>query len=205
MSERGTHRGTEAEEAECIRRIAARDSAALSELYDRFADILYSVAFQLLQDRGQAEDVLQEVFLQIWDRAASFDSAQGKPITWAVVMTRNKCIDFLRRQKRHGKGLEDYRESVPAESVTSAPTGGDTLILSEQVDAARRALAALNEDQRIAIQMAFIEGLSQTEIAERLNEPLGTIKARIRRGMIQLRTLIETSLHRQGSAEGTGG
>lgn len=205
MSERGTHRGTEAEEAEWIRRIAAKDSTALSELYDRFADILYSVALQLLQDRGQTEDVLQEVFLQIWDRAVTFDPAQGKPITWAVVMTRNKCIDFLRRQKRQGRGLDEYRESVPDTSHISTPTGSDTLALSEQVDAARRALATLNEDQRIAIQLAFIDGLSQTEIAERLNEPLGTIKARIRRGMIQLRALIQVSMDGQSTTEGTEG
>lgn len=179
------------EEAALIQRIAARDQAALGDLYDRFSGILLSVATRIVRDQWQAQEILQEVFVQIWDRAEAYNPLAGRPITWAIVITRNKSIDVLRKQKRHTEFLEKLHDEEKAMDRHDGGTGLDGAISQEMKDATVSALHELGAEQRRAIELAFFGGLTQVEIASKLGQPVGTIKARIRRGMLQLRTRLE--------------
>lgn len=178
-------------EAGLLKQIGQGDKASLAELYDRYSTVLYSVALRILNNQAEAEDLIQEVFVQIWDKASLYDSSRGKPLTWVMSMTRNKSIDRLRAlQRRHRLHDEAEQESRIFET-TQHPDGPDKVYASENSRAVRNAVMQLSPDQRQAIEMAYFSGLTQTEIAEKLKEPLGTIKARIRRGMIKLRDLLE--------------
>lgn len=179
------------EEVELLRRVAAGDEAAFARLYDRFARPLFAVAMRILREVTAAEDMLQDVFVQIWERAAQYDVSSGKPFTWLVVLTRNKCIDRLRARQRREKLGETMLE-LEAAQPAAAPGGPPELMdLNEQVATMRQALAELRAEQRHALELAFLHGLTQTEIAAHLAVPLGTVKARIRRGMLQLRARLE--------------
>lgn len=173
-------------------RVANGDSAAFAAFYDRHESLLYSLAFRIVQQEAEAEDVMQEAAVQMWERAPQYDPRLGKPVAWAVTMVRNKAIDRLRATRRREALLERNREAAPEAAETPGPgTGvaeGDTAHLI------RRTLASLPRDQRQAIELAFLSGFSQSEIAERLREPLGTIKARIRRGMLAMRDALEGAL-----------
>ena len=178
-----------------LRRIAAGDSGALGQFYDSHAPTLFALACRILTDAKEAEDVLQDVFLQLWNRAAAFDSAQGRPLAWVLTLTRNKAIDRLRATKRRQSRLVPETETETVEDYPSPSISApDAARASEQGELVRSALAGLPGDQRRAIELAFFDGLTQTEIAAVLNEPLGTIKARIRRGMLKLRTELEQRL-----------
>ncbi len=179
-------------EMELLARIGKRDRASFEQLYDRLSAVLFSIAYRVLNDQAAAEDVLQDVFIQIWDKASRYDPARGKPLTWAVTLTRNKSIDRLRSaQRRHRLQDEMERE----QSVHEA-TGGrgflDAVEAGEKNESVRQAVRQLSDAQREAIEMAFFRGLTQAEIAQQLDEPLGTVKARIRRGMMKLRELLGT-------------
>ena len=179
-------------DADVLQRIAAGDSAALGEFYDRHSSTLFGLACRILGDIKEAEDVLQDVFLQLWEKAAAFNPAQGRVLAWTLTLTRNKAIDRLRATNRRRSRLveessTDLAQDYPAPTVAAA----DTLHVNEEGELVRRALATLPSDQRRAIELAFFDGLSQTEIATLLKEPLGTIKARIRRGMLKLRTQLK--------------
>ena len=173
-------------EAQLLARVARGDVDAFSDLYDRLANTLFSVAVRILGDTGTAEDVLQEVFVQIFDKASAYDPRLGKPLTWAITLTRNRAIDHLRVEQRGQRVFAEWpKETNGAEA--EAARADDALIGSERARDVRTALQALAPEQRQAIEMAFFRGLSQTEIATELNTPLGTVKARIRRGMLRLR------------------
>jgi RNA polymerase sigma-70 factor, ECF subfamily len=184
---------SEREEVELLRRVAEGDWAAFGRLYDCYATPLFSLAVRILNDPKEAEDVLQEVFLQIWDKAPGFDPALGKPFNWALTFTRNKAIDRLRgSQRRQRLSLEMTVEANTWRDASgSAP---DEIERDERTTLIRTAMAALPAEQRQAIEMAFFSGLTQTEIAEALKQPLGTVKARIRRGMLRLRDSLEKPL-----------
>ncbi len=186
MRERET---AESSDAELLRRIAQREQAALGELYDRVAGVLFGTAIHILGDRREAEEVVQDVFLQIWNKAATFDGTLGSAFNWTIGVTRNRCIDYLRSRQRRSRLLDEASEE--AEHVSSAPAAGGALG-SEELAAVRVAVKSLPPDQHQAIAMAFFGGLTHQEIAEELNEPLGTIKARIRRGMLKLRDSLKT-------------
>ena len=181
-------------EIELLHRVAQGDRRGFEELYDRFSGVLFSTAYRVLNHQEAAEDVLQDVFVQIWEKAPLYDPARGKPMTWAITLTRNKSIDRLRSTQRRSRLQEEMqRESETLEqfddrSSFDAASAGDTNKL------VRDAIQKLSNDQREAIELAFLSSLSQTEIAERLKEPLGTVKARIRRGMMRLRELLGTQL-----------
>jgi len=178
-------------EARLMRSIGCGDKRAFEELYDRFSGILFSTAFRVVSSPEAAEDVLQEVFLQIWEKAPLYNDARGKPLTWAVTLTRNKAIDRLRSMQRRGKLHDDLKhESHAAEQYDdrdsfSAVDGAEKGVL------VREALRKISDEQRAALEMAFFRGMTQLEIAEELQEPLGTVKARIRRGMLRLRGLLD--------------
>ena len=181
---------TTADEAQLLARIAQRDRQAFSQLYDRYSGVLYSTIFRVLNNADESNDVLQDVFVQIWDRAGAYDPALGKPFTWAMTLTRNKAIDRLRALKRRYMFMEELTLEMEAET-RHRPFAGSELFSNDQSALVRAAVATLPLEQREAIEMAFLGGLSQQEIAESLNQPLGTIKARIRRGMLRLREALK--------------
>ena len=173
---------------------AQGDRAGFEELYDRLSSVLFSTAFRILNDREAAEDVLQDVFIQIWEKAPLYNPSLGKPVTWAITLTRNKAIDRLRATDRRGR----LKEAVQSESRVLEQFDGrssfDAVASEEAAKMVRASIQMLSEDQRQVIELAFYSSLSQTEIAERLNVPLGTIKARIRRGMLKLKELLDPLL-----------
>lgn len=173
-------------EADLLRRVAARDESAFGQLYDRLAPILFQLAFRILQDAALSEDVVQDAFLQIWDKAGQYDSQLGKPLSWAATLTRHKAIDRLRAGERRRRFTEEAGQDQEARQEDSLAPDSPTQ-LQETAQGVRVALGSLPAEQRVAIELAFFDGLTQSQIAERLQIPLGTVKARIRRGMLQLR------------------
>jgi RNA polymerase sigma-70 factor (ECF subfamily) len=184
---------TEESQAQLLRRIAGQDRQALAEFYDLTAGTLYSTAVRILGDAHEAEEVIQDAYLQIWGKAATFDAALGAPFYWALSITRNRAIDRLRARQRRARLAEELHEAAAADSPPSAPPFQSALGEEEQT-AVRAAVKGLPGEQRQAIEMAFFRGMTHAEIAEALQEPLGTIKARIRRGMLKLRDNLQAYL-----------
>jgi RNA polymerase sigma-70 factor (ECF subfamily) len=184
---------TEASQAQLLRRIAGQDRQALAEFYDLTAGTLFSTAIRILGDAHEAEEVIQDAFLQIWGKAATFDAALGAPFYWALSITRNRAIDRLRARQRRVRLADELHEATAAESPPFAPPFPSALS-EEEIAAVRAAVSGLPGEQRQAIEMAFFGGLTHVEIAEALGEPLGTIKARIRRGMLKLRESLQAYL-----------
>lgn len=174
------------EDAALIERIRSGDRAAFSGFYDRYSGLMFSVACRVLSDRKEAEDVLQEVMLVIWHKSSAYDSQLGTLSSWAVTLTRNKALDRLRARTRRLRLVEQAsNQAENTEAVT--PTANEQLYGRERAEKVRAALQQLPNEQRLAIELAFFTGLTQSDIATRLQQPLGTIKARIRRGMLRLR------------------
>ena len=176
----------EESQAELLRRIAAQDQQALADFYDQMAGVLFSTAVRILGDAHEAEEVIQDVFVQIWYKAATFDVALGAPFHWTLSITRNRCIDRLRTRQRRSSLLEDLVEVAAIDPTPSMPFAQKGLS-ADEIAAVRSAVEGLPSEQRQAIAMAFFGGMTHMEIAKALNEPLGTTKARIRRGMLKLR------------------
>lgn len=180
----------EESQAEMLRRIAAQDQQALAEFYDQTAGVLFSTAVRILGDAHEAEEVIQDVFVQIWNKAATFDVGLGAPLHWTLSITRNRCIDRLRARQRRSWLLEDLVEEAAIDPIPSMPPAQKGLS-AEEVAAVRSAVKGLPHEQRQPIAMAFFGGMTHREIAKELNEPLGTTKARIRRGMLKLRESLQ--------------
>jgi RNA polymerase sigma-70 factor (ECF subfamily) len=157
----------------------AGDQRAMAELYDRYSSIVYAVALRVLGDTGKAEDVLQEVFLQLWKNPGAFDSARGSLGAWLAVITRNRAIDTLRK-RRPETDIEDVIISVSPDLAGDADR-------SRAAEKVRGVLGTMPTTQRSALEMAYFEGMSHSEIASKTGEPLGTIKTRIRAGLTALR------------------
>jgi len=174
-------------DAELIRRIRAGDRAAFLQFYDGYAPLLLSVAARVLGDRREAEDVLQDVFTQIWHKSSGYDAELGTLSSWAVTLTRNKAIDRIRASTRRRRLLEEVALSAESQQQEPPASANELLHGRERAERIRSALTELSTDQRQVIELAFFAGLSQSEIAARLQQPLGTVKARIRRGMLRLR------------------
>ncbi|MDP9159641.1 MAG: sigma-70 family RNA polymerase sigma factor [Acidobacteriota bacterium] len=166
-------------EANLVAAIRAGESAGMSELYDRYSGIVYAVALRVLGDTGAAEDILQEVFMQLWRNPGLFDSSRGSLAPWLAVITRNRAIDVLRKRKPE-TDIADVVVSVQPDMAGEAGR-------SQAMDKVRNTLGSMPSAQRDALQMAYFEGLSHTEIAAKTGEPLGTIKTRIRAGLLTLR------------------
>jgi RNA polymerase sigma-70 factor (ECF subfamily) len=177
-------------ELELLARIAKRERAAFEELYTRYSNILYATALKFLKQDADAQDVVQDVFIQIWDKAKLYDPAKGKPLTWALTLTRNRSIDRIRAIQRRSRLRDDFeKENAADESagVREALSGVDA---SEKGQILRDAVNQLSPQQRRVIELAFFRGLTQSEIAEKLGEPLGTVKARARRGLMKLKEIL---------------
>jgi RNA polymerase sigma-70 factor (ECF subfamily) len=159
--------------------IRSADQSAMAVLYDRYSSIVYSVALRVLQDTGAAEDVLQDIFMQLWRNPGAFDASRGNMAAWLGVIARNRAIDALRR--RHPENdISDVLVSVEHDLASEA----DRSRIMEKV---RGVLQAMPAPQRSALEMAYFEGLTHSEIAGKTGEPLGTIKTRIRAGLLALR------------------
>jgi len=172
-----------------LRRIAAEDREALAELYDQLSGSLFAVSFRILGDSHEAEEVIQDVFVQIWDKARIFEPIMGAPLSWALSITRNRSIDRLRSRQRRARVQDELEKIHETEARTPAPE--DPALGGDEVTAIRSAVHTLPFEQRQAIEMAFFGGKTHLEIAEALQEPLGTVKARIRRGMLKLRESLQ--------------
>jgi RNA polymerase sigma-70 factor (ECF subfamily) len=172
-------------DADLLARLRAGERSAFVEFYDRHATLLYSVAARVLGDRREAEDVLQEVMLQIWRKPDGYDAELGALGSWAVTLTRNKAIDRVRAANRGVRLLRKITQS--AADPEGTPSANELVYGAERAARVRAAVEELPHEQREAIELAFFGGLSQTEIATHLQQPLGTVKARIRRGMLTLR------------------
>ncbi len=190
MSDRQT---LETTEADILRRIAQREHAALGEFYDRVAGILFANAVHILRDHREAEEVVQDVFLQIWNKAATFDPAAGTALNWTLGITRNRCIDYLRARQRRTRLLDEAGVEASNHPASAAMPAAH-MLGQEELAAVRSAVESLPADQNQAIAMAFFGGMTHQEIADALHEPLGTIKARIRRGMLKLRDSLQPYL-----------
>ena len=175
-----------------LKKAGEGDIRSFELLYDRISGLLFSMAYRVLNDREAAEDVLQDVFIQIWDKASSYDAVRGKPLTWAVTMTRNKAIDRLRSSRRRYQLQNELEQEAVIDLHSSGQNSPGELELSEKSMQVREAVKRIPVDQRRAIELAFFSGMTQAEIAVELGEPLGTIKARIRRGMMRLRESLGT-------------
>ena len=174
---------------ELMTRVVDGDQAAFSALYDRLSGPLFSLALQMLGDRAEAEDALQEVCLQLWRRAANYDASKSSVFTWAVMMTRSKAIDRLRARGRRQRVVAGSIEEIEKgpELASEAADAANTSERNDEAARVRSALHALPNEQMEAIEMAFFRDMTHAEIAEEKGEPLGTIKARIRRGLLRLR------------------
>jgi RNA polymerase sigma-70 factor, ECF subfamily len=180
---------------EIIARIGRRDQSAFSALYYRLSGPLYSLAVKMLGDPAEAQDALQDVFLQIWSRAGTYDPEQSSVFSWAVLLTRSRVIDRLRARGRRLRvvvsSTEDKEHGGTADAST-IESAADTAEKSDEAARVRYVLNNLPSEQREAIEMAFFEHLTHHEIAARLGQPLGTVKARIRRGLLKLREQLRT-------------
>jgi RNA polymerase sigma-70 factor, ECF subfamily len=173
-----------------VRRIAQGDQSAFALFYSRLSPVLYGVAFRMMNDHGDAEDVLQEGMAYIWRRANSFDASRSSTFAWAAMIVRNKAIDKLRARRRG----ERLRERVKDSSDLSADqddTSALEPLFREQRNQVRSVLSQISPDQREALELSYFSGLTHEEIAAQLGAPLGTVKARIRRGVLQLRKLFQ--------------
>lgn len=176
-----------AEQAALLAAMARGDKSALSRLYDSLSRPLYSLAFRVTNDNSEAQDIVQDVFLQLWQKAATYEPSRGSVFSWAATLTRNRAIDRIRMRKRRAELLAEAAVDLQPASATDQDDSAATLWLQEKAGAVRSALKQLAPEQKSAIELAFFSGLTQQQIAAQLNEPLGTIKARIRRGLLKLR------------------
>ncbi|HLC13720.1 MAG TPA: sigma-70 family RNA polymerase sigma factor [Chthoniobacterales bacterium] len=179
---------------EMIERIGRGDQSAFSALYDRLSRPLYSLALRMLGDAGDAQDALQDVFLQIWSRAATYNPEQSTVFSWTVLLTRSRVIDRLRARKRRLRIVDSATgdEDADVADASTMESAADTADENDEAARVRSVLNNLPSEQREAIELAFFGHLTHHEIAARLGEPLGTIKARIRRGLLKLRERLRT-------------
>jgi RNA polymerase sigma-70 factor, ECF subfamily len=170
----------------CIGRVAAGDQAAFAVMYDQLAPAVFGVARRVLRDPSQAEEVTQEVFTEIWRQATRFDVGRGSVRTWAVTIAHRRSVDRVRSEQAH----RDRQLRNAAVDVAADPTPEDTAVDSEDRERARAAMAELSDAQREALELAFYNGLTHVQIADHLGIALGTVKTRIRDGLIRLRTTL---------------
>lgn len=174
--------------ARVIADIARGNEQALGLLYDQTSSHVYGLAFRVLNDPMLAEEVTMDVYMQVWRQAGEFDQKRGKPIVWLTVLVRSRAIDRL----RSGQKEREHRQSL--DTIEDAPTTKaspeETSAYGEQRRVLQQALASLTYDQRSVIEMAYFGGLTQREIAVQIGEPLGTVKTRVRLGMIKLRNML---------------
>ena len=175
--------------------VAAGNASSFEQLYDRYSAIVYALLLRMLGGAEDAQEVLQETFIQIWNRAHMFDQSRGTEAAWLLSIARSRGIDRIRSRKTRSQREADAgREiSIRSESVDKEQ-GVQLAILAEEQRLVREALKELPEAQRKALELAYFDGMSQSEIAEALSEPLGTVKTRMQLGMKKLREKLKSTL-----------
>jgi RNA polymerase sigma-70 factor (ECF subfamily) len=182
------------EDIRLIQRIAERDSQAYQTFYQKYSGLIFASVANVLNDHHDTEDVMQEVLVQLWNKAHLYEPRKGKPLTWLTTMARNRAIDRIRSKQRRSRLNDDYEQESKGVQPEFDDSGHELMVNKERDTILLRAVAKLNPDQREAIELAYFSGLTQAEVAERLHEPLGTVKARIRRGVNRLETLVKSRL-----------
>jgi RNA polymerase sigma factor (sigma-70 family) len=191
MRRQHTHLSDEA----LVALVARGDEAALAELYDRVGRIAFGLAFRVLRDERLAEDAVQEGFLAVWRGAATFRADRAKASTWILTLVHRRAVDLVRREdRRRAEPLED-----DATGLAAAESTEDATWLRFERERVQRALAQLPDTQREAIELAYYGGFSQSDLAERLGVPLGTIKSRMFAGLARLRELLDEPTSKEGS------
>jgi RNA polymerase sigma-70 factor, ECF subfamily len=181
------------EEAALIERIAQQDSAALATLYDRYSRIIYAIAMRSLRSAEESEEVVLDVFAQVWRIAARYDSDKSRVDTWLFMMTRSRVLDRLRKRQRRIQSVGEPFESIAIQVPNGDVSPLDSALIQERREHVIAALAVLPAEQRAVLELAYYEGLSHSEIAAKTGISLGTVKTRIRLGLSKLRSRLEAS------------
>ena len=172
-------------DAALVHRLLQKDVSAFEQLYDRHSRLVYGLLLRILQQAGTAEEVAQDVFLQLWRNAAQYDESRGPFVPWLLTLARNRALDTLRLKSERQRRREDQTEEMPP--VVTVPQYEKVLDEKRRAEKVRALMASLNPKQKKAIELAYFEGLSHSEIAAALKEPLGTVKSWIRNGLLKLK------------------
>ena len=175
----------EGDDGDLAKRLQRREPAALGDLYDRYGKLAYSLIYRVVRDTGVAEDLVQETFLRVWNRSQGFDAERGALGPWLLAVARNRAIDYVRSSG--GKMARGALELEYAEQPTVFVNFEADVLSQDRARRVRAALERLNENQRNVIELAYFEGLSQSEMAERMGQPLGTVKTWVRTALKNLR------------------
>lgn len=189
-------------DGELVARAAAGDERAIGQLYDRYGAVLYAVAYRIAGQRADAEEVVLEAFAQAWREAPRFEAGRGSVAGWLTTIARSRALDLVRARSRRDRITATAAADRPGVSPAMGsfvPDPAGALDNDERRRQVRQALETLSEPQRRAIELAYFEGLSQSEIAERLQEPLGTVKTRVRLGMQKLRECLRPFYFERGT------
>ncbi len=172
-------------DAALVRRLLQRDVSAFEQLYDRHSRAVYGLVLRVLQQAGTAEEVVQDIFLQLWRNASRYDESRGPFVPWLLALARNRALDTLRLKSERQRRREDQTEELPP--LAAAPDYERQIDEKRRGERVRVLMSFLNPRQRKAIELAYFEGLSHTEIAAAMKEPLGTVKSWIRNGLLRLK------------------
>lgn len=182
------------EDIQLLQQIANRDAAAYQTFYSKYSGLIFAAISNVLNDHHDTEDVMQEVLVQLWNKAHLYEPRKGKPLTWLTTLARNRAIDRIRSKQRRSKLNDDFEMENKKFQFEFEDSGSELLEHKERDTLLHNAVQKLNEEQQQAIRLAYFDGLTQAEVAERLHEPLGTIKARIRRGVTRLEAMVKPRL-----------
>jgi RNA polymerase sigma-70 factor (ECF subfamily) len=172
-------------DAALVRQLLRRDVRAFEQLYDRHSRIVYGLVLRILQQGSTAEEVVQDVFLQLWRNASRYQPSRGPFVPWLLTLARNRALDTLRLKSERQRRREDQTEELP--QIAQVPQYEQALDEKRRAEVVRSLMSSLSAPQKKAIELAYFEGLSHSEIAEALHEPLGTVKSWIRNGLIRLK------------------
>jgi RNA polymerase sigma-70 factor (ECF subfamily) len=190
--------------SQLLARAGMGDRAAFAALYDKSSSHLFAVVLRICRDRAQAEDILQEVYVNVWRAASGFDAAQSQPLTWLTSIARNRAIDSLRRAHTQPQfqstltSSDDEDSDVYDETADDAPGPLDLLSRASDARALSDCLRELGAPQRQSVALAFFDGLSHAEVAEKMGQPLGTVKSWVRRALLSLKSCLERAVERDG-------
>ena len=193
-----------------LARAGLGDRAAFATLYERTSSHLFAVVLRINRDRGQAEDILQEVYVNVWRAASSFDAAQSQPLTWLTSIARNRAIDSLRRAQAQpqvrstSRSAEDEESDVYDDIASDNPGPLELLSRSSDARALGECMQTLSAPQKQSLALAFFDGLSHAEVADRMRQPLGTVKSWVRRALQSLKSCLDGAVRRDDSSSRAG-